>query len=399
MRLTLPLVCLVPWLAGCPLLPGPLEPDPPPSVVVPVDGGNWNDTQAWMPPDAVTVQRNPNQFPTMLAELAIGNDTGQTLTVRVRALKPTVQADCKTVAKVPSQALARALFQPARTWVIPSGRSIDPLANQTLPQGTCRALLVDGSGIEMRLLFWSQGDYAATTLPTTVAGTQPARLLRLQAAEDGAEFVKHPAVFAAPPAVEPGPAPGCTVAPEAASLAWSEPVPLGDRTVITRLDAPDGCTLLEVLGKTGVETWYLCLPPGVLPFEEGDSVFVAALQGGHSLGAVIGYELLGDTAKLRFGRGTDVVYFGKGEAQIGGVAGCGGAHDACGQLQMPLQVTVQRDGKSSILQAGQEMALGPGASLHLVRAEALPVLDQACQPQGTLPGQRIESVFVQTAKP
>lgn len=349
-------------------------------------------------------RRTQQAFPSVVASLVLGNATGSTLVVRVRPLKQSVQLDCALVHKQPGLMLARALFAPAKVWQVESGRAFK-VSDPASPKAACEAYLVDGGGLPMQLLFWQHAEFPMTSLPTTVQGAPGDRLLKLQPAETGLEIAKHPALFAPPPSLAPGPAPGCAPMDPLAGLAWSEPLPAGDVTVFSILSSPDGCHMLELLGKAGLSTWTVCLPPGALPFDEGDAFFAAPLVGGHDLEPLQGFELIGDDSRrVRAGRGTDIVYFGKGSVKIQVSPACAPAHDACGNLLVPLKVALTLDGVAKELQAGQQVTLGKNAALHLVGAVDVPVVDLACAGgPGSLKkttgatARWVESVYVEKA--
>lgn len=377
-----------------------LPPDPrldPPPQIGPAKQPDASSPQKFDTTDATVTQRNPSNFPGVPGQMVIGNATGTARTVRVRALRPTVQLDCDLVAGNPTVMLSRPLFSPASTWLLESGRAIGVGGGDGR---ACTALLVDGSGVPMHLLFWREKDHGFMTLPSTVNGAPLDRLLALQVGEGGVDFVPRAEVLDPPPLLEPGPAPGCGVPDATGGLAWSLPVPLGNLTILARQTAPDGCMQLTLLGKLGTQDWTLCLPPGAFPFEEGDDFFAAPLTGGHNLKPIEGFELLAEKRKLRFGRGDDLVYFGTGTLKLQGVAGCSGWHDACGNLQSPLVASIQKSGQSEVtVVAGSQFDLGGGGQLHVLQASSLPVADSACPllgQTGAKLGQRhVESVFVQ----
>ncbi len=342
------------------------------------------------------VTRNPGDFPTFTAALSIGNQTGGKRVVRVRYLKPGVSVKCKVIMKAPNLALARALFAPAEAWILPSGRSIALNPPGAPPQG-CRAVLIDGSGFAMRLAFWMPDQYLPQSMPSTVNGTPPSRLLAIVAEEGGATLKNHPALFPAPPTFDLVPGPGCEQAEASAGVAWSEPVPTGSQTIIGLAVAPDGCAKMELLGKTGIETWFLCAPPGAMPFAAGDSIAMSPITSGHDLGDVQGVELMAIGKRIRVAIGEETVYFGKGAAAIESAPGCMGLHDACGSLSMPLNVSITPEGgKATIAKPGEGINLGAGRTLWVVRARELPVANSACTALGSgAAGRRVESVYTE----
>ncbi len=357
----------------------------------PHDSGN-----PWQP-DVPPVQRNPNQFPPVFGALAIGNATPSTLVLRVRPLLATVQLDCTAVASAPTQWLSRNLFAPAQIWQVQSGRAF---AVTSLDKGkdACGALLVDGGALPMALLFWKTADYPGLSMPSTVAGGLPNRLVQVQILSDGPHLSNHPAVYAAPPLQPAATPPGCAFGQAGDALEWTEPLPSGDGTVLDLATAPNGCHVLQWLGKTGIHNWTVCLPPGAMPFVPGDDFFASPLQGGHNLGPIQGVDLLGSSGKrLRAGRGQDVVYFGKATAKIAPQPACGVGHDSCGSALEPLAVQVSGEGATVSLVAGQGAAAGLG-KLRIVRAFDVPVRNAACAGAPGM-GRWVESVYSEGGEP
>ncbi|HSN98330.1 MAG TPA: hypothetical protein VLS89_08530, partial [Candidatus Nanopelagicales bacterium] len=77
-------------------------------------------------------------------------------------------------------------------------------------------------------------------------------------------------------------------------------------------------------------------------------------------------------------------------------AGCLGAHDACGSLVFPLEISLLGSQVSGVetLRAGESVTLEEGyGTLHLVRAEERPIRDTACFPESTAL-RHYESVLV-----
>ncbi|MBI5611124.1 MAG: hypothetical protein HY902_19785 [Deltaproteobacteria bacterium] len=369
--------------------------DSPPTDVT--DGVSWSpDGGSNWAPDAPPVQRNPNQFPPIQGALAIGNATASTLVVRVRPLLATVQLDCEQVAAAPSQWLSRNLFAPAQIWQVQSGRAF--AVGVSGSKDACTALLVDGGSMPMALLFWKTGSYPVVSMPSTVDGGLADRLILVQNSSDGPHLSNHLAVHSAPPVQPAATPPGCAFGQAGDALEWTEPLPDGDGTVLDLATAPNGCHMLQWLGKTGIHTWTVCLPPGAMPFEPGDDFYASPLQGGHNLGQIQGVDLLGSAGKrLRAGRGQDVVYFGKGTAQIAPQPACGVGHDGCGSALEPLAVQVGGNGATATLVAGQTAAAGQG-KLGIVRAFDVPVRNSACAGAPGM-GRWVESVYTEGGEP
>lgn len=360
------------------------------------DGLPWDDQDveegAWQ--DVPTTIRNPSRFPGFSAALAIGNDTGLTRVVRIRHLRSTVTADCAAIAKAPHLALSRKLFQPAQAWIVQSGRAI-PLNPPATPPGQCKAALIDGTGFGLRLVFWLSGTYGVKSLPSTVQGAAAGRLLRIASGEGEATLTDHPALYPAPPVFDIWPTPGCAQPKAADGVVWTTPLPASNNTIVALDMAPDGCAKMDLLGKTGIATWFLCVPPGAFPFAVGDTFSAAPIFQGHNFGAVEGVELMTAGKRIRAGVGVEPVYFGKGETSVEPTQGCHGQHEACGALAMPLKVSITPPGASTFAALqGKALDLGPGRTLWVLRARELVVADTACV-DAAAAGRRVESVYTE----
>lgn len=337
------------------------------------------------------INRNPDQFPPVYGHLTIGNGTGGSLVLRVRSLLPTVQLDCAVVALGPTQWLSRALFAPAQVWQVASGRAIAPA--QQVKSTACTAFLVDGSGVPMRLLFWHNADYPLQKLPSTVKGSQSGKMLLFASAGEVSGFAQHPVIYAPPPLQVPIQTPGCATGDAGTGIEWTLPLPSGELTVLDLASAPNGCHFMQLLSKTGMTSWAVCLPLGAMPFEIGDDFYASPLQGGHNLQPVVGVDLLGDGKRLRVGRGQDVVYFGKGTGKLVNLQGCPVSHDECGSALLPVAVQVDLGTKPTSLPAGAALPVTAG-KLFVARAFDAPVANSACA-GGPKVGRHIESVYAE----
>jgi hypothetical protein len=70
-------------------------------------------------------------------------------------------------------------------------------------------------------------------------------------------------------------------------------------------------------------------------------------------------------------------------AEADAVSGCSGAHDECGSLIVPLELSIfgGASPEISFLRAGEELTLTQGAgTLHIVRAQSMPIRDLECAP-------------------
>ena len=339
------------------------------------------------------------------APFGIGNGTTRGLLLRVRPLRKGVAVDCAAVKAKPGLLLSRRLFAPAAVWGVDSTRTID-FSRDTLPAGDCAAYLIDGgtadglAKVPMTLAFWIKSEWPARSIPGTVPSSGQTDLFAVAADNAGPlAWRSHPALFAPPPSLDPGPAPGCELPGDATGVAWQLPLPTGTHTIVERQQAPDGCTALDLAGKTNTQRWFVCLPPGALPFDSGDTITLAATSKGQAFGPIDGVEITGDGKLVRLGRGNDLVYFGKGKGKFAPKPGCDGHFDACGALGVALGVELTDvDGLASkVLAPGQAAAVGKGRTLWVVRAQDQITGDPKCLgTSAAVPASRlIESVYVE----
>lgn len=306
----------------------------------------------------------PTVFPSVQASLVIANDLPRQQVVRVRALRPEVDIDCNTV-EDPTRALTRAHFAPAQAWLLDPGRafSVVPADGRA-----CRAALVDGPELPLRLIWLRAGDYPLTELPTDTATAVPERTIFI--GRDGSGWSDHPALGPPPPA-EPEAADDACVLPAGRTLDWTEP-PLGRWTVEQVETGADGCRALHLAGAADPDRrtrWFLCAPLAVTPWAPGEEIRIEQVLGPHE-----GVRLTGPHGTLVVARGQTPVP----EQLVGWDAApasdCVPRHDTCGGLVQPLTVTVA----DHALRAGDSVALPDGTTLHLVRAGRALVVDHAC---------------------
>jgi|GEM_PF-4876933 len=366
------------------------QPDVPPSFNQPDAAPD-----AWTPPNNNTnPDINPNNYPKIHGVYVIANATNKQAVVRIRPIRPGVHVDCNLLLKSPELALSTQLFGMAQTWLVGPSRSI-PVNRPPWAKTGCGAVLVDGGGLPRRLVVW-QGSHKALQHASVVTKFGSKAEIRIVPDEGGLQWQPHPGLHPAPLEVHP-PVPKQCVQPDSSvGVAWTEPLPAGDVTIVDIAEAPDGCRMMDLFGDKGVMTWVLCTPPGSFPYKLGDSFFVTALKHGHDLGTLKGVEILGKGFRLRAGIGSDVVYFGKGKATVQDVAGCGLTPADCGSLQRALEVEVTREnGEKATLRAGGKLEIAKGRTLHLMRARRTPVVDTACIEGATSTTKQVESVYVE----
>ena len=395
--LTLPALALS-WRVLVPLMTRPVDLAPPLRASLAVLGG-----LACIAHD--DVEPGPQTIPQTYTTLVIGNDTPESVVVRVRPLKPSVYVDCASVLASPSTVLSRELFDKATVWLIDPGRSA-AFAGELSPSSpldltACWVFLVDGGGLPMRTIAWSGGVFQPDWISTSVDESDPSRTLRVEtAAESAYRWGSHIALGPPPPANDPPAAPGCAVPIASAGVAWSRlpiaPGSGGEATIQAMTLAPDGCTAFDLRFANGTEIrWYLCIPPKAQIFEVGDALFVSSLLKGQEFEAIDGVELAGSGKRMRIAIGGDVAPFGDGKLTFEPAPNCSGHHDTCGNLIVPLEATfVDASGASRTLEVGDHTTVEGGGTLHLLRAQDVPVGDTECLPEGAASERVIESLYV-----
>jgi hypothetical protein len=358
------------------------------------------------PPSPNPCSQSPNGCAPVANEtgaLVLGNATTEERLVRLRRLDPGVVMNCDTLMNDPTTALSRELFLPAEGWLIQPNRAL-VLGNTR----ECTAFLVDADGLDMTLLAWRTDDFVTTNLATSL-NVDATRELRLTLNESlgRLELADHQVIFEAPPVEDPGPAQGCETPGDEAAVAWSTPVPLGSHEISAVTTAPDGCTAIDFIGAP---RFYLCVPEGAFPFQVGESLTLQSwvapggktyTEAGIESPKSSGLLLESATASMIVSRGNALPRWSSPDfddysAEAEPVSGCSGAHDECGSLVIPMEVSLFGGASPEItfLRAGKEATLAQGAgTLYLVRSQAMPIRDSACTPADT--GERLfESVLV-----
>jgi hypothetical protein len=356
---------------------------------------------------AATSQRNPclddpnacqpePQTPRQTAALVLGNTTSAERLVRVRALKSSVVADCDRMLIDPTETLSRELFDNAITWLIEPKRGL-PL----LGRPGCSAYLVDADGMEMTLLAWRESEFPNQELSTSTDEPDVGRMIGIQLSSTTGKLMlgTHSAVYAAPP-LEPAAASAECALPElSVGVDWS--IPLVPGGVIQAIaSSPDGCHAMTLENDGEQMVFYLCVPGDAMPFAEGDLITIDPITptaafpeaGGHgTLG--VGIAIRSESTTLLAFRGNVVAHrsmdpkaesIGEPMTDAESAAGCLGSHDACGNLGVPVELSLAGShvpDTIAFLRAGQSLELGEGyGTLHLIRAEERPIRDVDCPP-------------------
>lgn len=350
------------------------------------------------------------------AAIVIGNTTNVDRLIRVRSLKDSVEFDCNAMLADPESALSRELFDTADAWLIEAGRGL-PLQNDAKGR-ECVAYLVDTDGLSATLLAWSASEFPTGSWSTSTVSPDSNVTVNLTLDANGKLVLSpHPTVFPAPPIEEPAPAAGCATPDAGVGIEWSDPLPINGPFLVTGVESsPDGCHGIALQGKP---TFYLCVPPAAMPFQAGDSIDISLspISAVDAYGELGGAAPSGETLVVRSATNTLVAVRGnvlaryalsgaaepltEYTAEVDTAAGCAGTHDECGSLQIPLEISMLGDHVPSItfLRPGKSLALADGyGTLHVVRAEAMPIRDSSCAPFSHTTNH-YESVLVVPAGP
>jgi hypothetical protein len=338
--------------------------------------GAWASVATSPPPEPMPPV---GRFSDIQASFTIGNEGEQSRIVRIRALRAEVRLDCDALAADPAALLGRALFGPAEIWQLDAGRAMNAEPTNAAPRQACTALLIDGVGLPMRVLFFEQSEYPVWTL-SSQSESGPRQL-----SIDSLGWAEHPVLYPLRRA-EPEPAElACRLPEQGAGVAWTAPP---GRTLLVQAvsTSPDGCHRLTVEDDGWVEPWYLCIGDTPLPFEVDDTLTVDTAT--DDLLVVSGAR---HTLTLAAGQSTT-----DGAYEISNLReqeGCSGSADTCGGFRMPLQVEFaeREGGLTRWLSSGESYAFEQ-VSVHLLRAEQAVIADPACTTAGTAPYFEIVSV-------
>jgi hypothetical protein len=334
----------------------------------------------------------------LFSELVISNTTSEPQVLRVRSLRATVTVDCEAASQDPASFFSRALFNQATVWLAEPGRTI-PLRDDSNPFETgardCRVYLVDGVNIAPMLLFWMAADYPATSLSMSAGAVDSDRAIVLQSQGAVNVPLPHPALFPAPPALDAPPPSACKAPGAELGVDWSLPLPIGNRLLTAVEASPDGCYALDLAGELETSRWYLCIPGVAFPFAVGEELGVISLAFGAQAGLIEGVELIGDSARLRVGRGADLVPV---SPELGTFVvrstECTTYHDVCGSAVQLAEVVFEEGLDSWTIGAGERVAVSEGGpELTLLRAQKMSVVDMDCLPLGG-EGTYLESVWL-----
>lgn len=315
------------------------------------------------PPPATT-------FPNVDGRLALANRSELTQVVRVRALKPTVRADCAAIERDPDL-LTRDLFAPATTWLLDGQRALG-LGLEATP---CGLLLVDGPGIPARLV--STREFSPTTFSSQTAQVPASLALYLDATPEGVAWAPHPALRPAPSPVDDATS-ACGPVPEGFGVTWSLP-PVGDGVLLTRTRAPDGCEAFDLIVNAQAYRWFACYPALDLPFDSEDPIRIRPVTTGADGRPVDGVEVVGPRGRLILTRGSDLPGVGVSQVTTASDTECTGTtRDACGGVTQALAVQLVDDrGERVEVAVGETLRLSY-ADLVVARAALAVVADTEC---------------------
>lgn len=361
---SLPIVAAA-GLAGCPAQ----VPEPPyqPPVYAPPA------------PSPVTV------YPEVSAELMIANHADIPQLFRIRTPRPEVQIDCAGVADDPGGRLVAELFGPAQAWVLDPGRAMSARPNTF--GGECAVLLVDGPGLEPRLVFYAPSEFTAAYFSTEARAVQPARALVVTGTAEGAQWGEHPALWRLEVPEEVGPE--CATPAPGTGVDWSTP-PSGLVALLGMSVGADGCHALDLEVGEAPYRWFVCAPGVELPFAVGDDLRVGPVWNGIQGLAVDGVRIEGPAGALTLMRGADLPV----AHTVAPVEGCDGHIDACGAFVQAARVQVG----GRFVAPGEAAALD-GGTLHVYRAEQGAAVNLACLPFARVGLPVVEAAWVERFAP
>jgi hypothetical protein len=237
--------------------------------------------------------------------------------------------------------------------------------------------LVDALGLDPVLLAWSEC---------------PSARIAMREVNGRIELDAHPAIFAAPSDEPLAATPGCEVPEDTVGIDWSEP-PMGQHEIAAIASSPDGCHIIDL----ATEEFVVCLPLHELPFAVGESVSVMSWSAAGSYpesaaGGGNGIAIYGQETTIWAVRGSVLARPSEDgffvperdfQASFSALSACNVHHDECDNVVEAVGVTITGSGVDGLAGggAGDALPLGiTGGTLHIVRAQAMPIYDTACSP-------------------
>ena len=212
-------------------------------------------------------------------QVFLHNASDQELVVQVRELSSEVLVDCEVIGADPGGLLSDAVFGRTITYNIGPGEGIG-LGNGG---AACGAVLLDGA-TGPALVWTGDAPWSSHTW-----GEEPSDLT-LVLTGDG---VRDPGDLIVPRDFVPDQVdPSCEPGEDRERLYWSEDIPTGARLIEEADLAPDGCFALALEGVS--DTFYLCAPPELFPWAEGDLLGFSEIREAAATGLLVtglGYEL------------------------------------------------------------------------------------------------------------
>lgn len=307
-----------------------------------------------------------------ISEVAILNNTPNPLQVLVRELDPTVELNCEAVAVAPEELLDRGAFAQGQTWSIPS-REFIPLAQDPPVGRLCHAALIEASGMEPRLIFWTSPlDNISRTNPLPRRQNPDAQTVEIVRAAEG-RFEARDAedlvlVHPAPPQLREVARGECALPDPSRSPAWGLPIPAGQWVLGAVDKGIDGCFTLDLINDidgAGDFRWHLCVPSEAFPFEAGQRVNIlrrageiGAAAGNHEAVVVVAIDEEGEPGvEMIASRGQGLPVIHGLQIVANPIEGCVGEFDPCGTHRVAARLRVRAGAEAFDLES--EQALPP----------------------------------------
>ncbi len=200
------------------------------------------------------------------------------IVLRIRPLQDTVELDCDVVEEDPAGYLREALFGDAQSWTLAPDATMQIVDLWDRPPAPCNAAWIDADNLSPSIVFWREGQFPTQWVEGTGITPDSTGWISVQFDDEGRGRYETEAdlVFDIEPLapLEPG---ACTPTGPETRLAWGS-IPAGQWRLGEVDEGLDGCVQLSLL--TGFEDdleqpgrpWEMCLPRGLFPFADGDTI-------------------------------------------------------------------------------------------------------------------------------
>lgn len=230
----------------------------------------------------------PEFFQELFTDAYIHNANDFDIVVRIRPLSDSADIDCAQVESDPGRLLTEPLFAEAQSWTLRAQANVEVDPRSANDDGSgrgCWAAWVDADNVEPFIVFWDGGQQPQFIQGQGLDQSTGNWVSIIHDEEGDGSWESGGDIAYEIPEFVPRPEGVCAPQSDTDRVLWSD-MPVGNWFLGSVGEGLDGCYDLELrtgfeqeLGDGGRE-WYLCVPQGAFPFQEGERISVGDASGG-----------------------------------------------------------------------------------------------------------------------